>query len=102
LDALSQSLPSLVLLDLMMPEMDGFQMLEAMRQRQPWQAIPVIVITGKDLNQEEIDRIKPQADQLICKGALDRENLVAVMRELISSRLNMNEQKTAATIICAS
>jgi PAS domain S-box-containing protein len=102
LDALSQSLPSLVLLDLMMPEMDGFQMLEAMRQRQPWQAIPVIVITGKDLNQEEIDRIKLQADQLLCKGALDRENLVAVMRELIASRLNMNEQKTAATITCAS
>jgi DNA-binding response OmpR family regulator len=91
LDALSQFLPSLVLLDLMMPKMDGFQMLEAMRQREAWKSIPVIVITAKDLGQEEVERIKYQADQVMLKGALGRQDLVAAMRELLAIRLGANK-----------
>ena len=46
-------LPDLVLLDLMMPEMDGFQFLERLHENPAWLAVPVVVLTAKDLTTEE-------------------------------------------------
>ena len=45
--------PALVLLDLMMPEMDGFEVLERMRREDAWRDIPVIIVTAKDLTRED-------------------------------------------------
>jgi CheY-like chemotaxis protein len=87
LKALSQFMPDLVLLDLMMPEMDGFEMLQAMREREDWKSVPVIVVTAKDLRKEELETIKSQADQVILKGALRRQNLVGAIQEMIAERL---------------
>ena len=87
LKALSQFMPNLVLLDLMMPEMDGFEMLQAMREREDWKSVPVIVITAKDLRKEELETIKSQADQVILKGALRRQDLVGAIQEMIAARL---------------
>jgi signal transduction histidine kinase/CheY-like chemotaxis protein len=45
--------PSLILLDLMMPDIDGFEFLDELRQHPQWRSIPVIVITAKDLTEED-------------------------------------------------
>ena len=52
LGQLERSRPALVLLDLMMPEMDGFEVLERMRREDAWRAIPVIIVTAKDLTRD--------------------------------------------------
>jgi signal transduction histidine kinase/DNA-binding response OmpR family regulator len=53
LEIVTQQRPALVLLDLMMPEMDGFEFLDEMRQRPELQSVPVVVLTAKDLTEED-------------------------------------------------
>ncbi len=49
LERLAEGQPGLILLDLMMPEMDGFQFVDHVRQHEAWRAIPIVVVTAKDL-----------------------------------------------------
>jgi len=61
--------PSVVLLDLMMPETDGFEVLEAMRDHDEWRNIPVIVITARDLTAEDRARLNGRVASVIQKAA---------------------------------
>ena len=54
--------PSLILLDLMMPEMDGFEFLRELRQRPALVDVPVIVVTAKELTAEEVGILSGQTD----------------------------------------
>ena len=61
--------PAVILLDLMMPEMDGFEVLDAVAGHDKWRDIPVIVITAKQLTEAERERLRRAAHQIIVKGA---------------------------------
>ncbi len=64
-----EALPSLILLDLMMPEMDGFTFLESLRARDAWRGIPVAVITAKELTADDHRRLNGGVQQIVRKGA---------------------------------
>ncbi len=84
LDMVKHSRPVLILLDLMMPEMDGFEFLDALESEgSEFAAIPVIVLTAKDLTQEERDRLSGRVMQTLRKGAGQRENLLAAIHRRI-------------------
>jgi signal transduction histidine kinase/CheY-like chemotaxis protein len=76
LEQVSREKPALILLDLMMPVMDGFQFLALLRQNPEFVNIPVVVITAKDLTPEERQRLTGSVSQIIQKGAVDRERLL--------------------------
>ncbi len=78
-------LPSLILLDLMMPEMDGFEFVEKLRQRTEWQRVPVVVLTAKDVTPEDRLRLNGSVQRILHKGAQDRTELMAEVRRLVSS-----------------
>ncbi len=78
-----ENLPQIILLDLMMPEMDGFQFIHALRSRDEWKAIPVIVLTAKNLTFEEKRLLDGCVAKILQKGSLSREEL---LRE-VSGRL---------------
>jgi signal transduction histidine kinase/CheY-like chemotaxis protein len=80
LDALRRRLPDLVLLDLMMPEMDGFQFAEEIRRREEWQAIPVVVLTARDLTPEDLHRLNGSVQQVFQKSACPPEALLQEIR----------------------
>jgi len=84
LDKISASRPSLILLDLMMPEMDGFEFLNRLRHNPAWQNIPVIVLTAKDLTADERRRLNGQVQDVLQKGAYAKEQLLREVRELIN------------------
>lgn len=87
LEALEGQMPSLVLLDLMMPEMDGFQFLEEMRARERWRGVPVVVLTARDLDDREHARLSGYVDQVLQKGIFTQDQLLKEIREVFLPRL---------------
>lgn len=78
--------PDLILLDLMMPEMDGFEFAVRLRQNTQWRDIPVVVLTAKTLTPADRQRLKGSVEAILGKSALSREALVAEIQQLVQSR----------------
>jgi signal transduction histidine kinase/CheY-like chemotaxis protein len=76
--------PDLILLDLMMPVMDGFDFVLALRQRPGCRNIPIIVVTAKDLTDEDRRRLSGQVERIVQKGSCSRDELLAYVQELVS------------------
>jgi CheY-like chemotaxis protein len=76
--------PAVVVLDLMMPGMDGFQVLEAMRRSEAWREVPVVVVTAKDLTRDELVWLRTNAEEVFQKGSCNRREVIAVVHELIA------------------
>lgn len=83
LELIQRELPDLIILDLMMPEMDGFAVLEALRGRQETAAIPVIVATAKELTSEEKARLGGQIQSLMQKGDFLNDEFLEEVKALI-------------------
>jgi GAF domain-containing protein/CheY-like chemotaxis protein len=83
LERLSDVSPSVVLLDLMMPEMDGFEFVAEFRRHEAWRAIPIVVITAKDLSHDDRERLNGYVQKILQKGTHGREQLLAEVRELV-------------------
>jgi DNA-binding response OmpR family regulator len=85
LEELSISKPAIVLLDLMMPEMDGFEMLRAMRANAMWHNVPVVVVTSKDLDRQELEWLRGNTREVFQKGAYGLGELVSSVRGMVES-----------------
>lgn len=68
--------PDLIILDLMMPVMDGFDMLEALRAQPITRSIPVIVVSAKELSSEEKNQLQGQISKLMMKGDFLNKDLI--------------------------
>lgn len=77
--------PDLILLDLMMPEMDGFEFIVRLRENEAWRKIPVVVMTAKDVTSEDRMRLNNYVQTVFQKGAYEREKLLSEIRELLAS-----------------
>ena len=84
LHMLSDIRPALIMLDLMMPVMDGFDFLLEMRSHADWQDIPVIVITAKDLTEEDQRILSGRVEQVLERSAFTREQLMQHVREAVA------------------
>ena len=84
LDAFTEERPSLVLLDLMMPEMDGFGFLRALRADPARRDVPVVVLTAKDITAEDRRRLAGQADRVLAKGTTGLGELARDLHALVS------------------
>jgi CheY-like chemotaxis protein len=71
----------------MMPEMDGFEVLERMRHSEAWRDVPVIVVTAKDLTREDIDRLNGHVTKVLQKGAYQRRDLVRDVHAMIARQV---------------
>ena len=77
LEKLATERPSLILLDLMMPEMDGFEFVERYRENPDWHDIPIVVITAKTLTSEDTARLNGWVEDLYRKADHNIEQVVA-------------------------
>jgi signal transduction histidine kinase/DNA-binding response OmpR family regulator len=87
LERLADGPPVLILLDLVMPEMDGFQVVEALRQHPVWREIPVVVVTAKDLTAEDRARLRGGVETILQKGSFTRDELCRTVPMLVNARL---------------
>ena len=89
LDVLAEVRPDTILLDLCMPEMDGFELLHCLRKDGELRSIPVVVITAKDLTQADRDWLNDRVLEVLRKDAIDWEELEGEIRRVLSRpRLN--------------
>jgi signal transduction histidine kinase/DNA-binding response OmpR family regulator/HAMP domain-containing protein len=79
-------LPALILLDLLMPEMDGFEFLDIFNSRTELHQIPVVVITAKQLTAAERDLLRGQVRSVIEKSASIGRDVAAAVREAVGRR----------------
>lgn len=83
LAAMREALPALVVLDLMMPEKDGFEVVDEMRGDAALRGIPVVVYTAKELTKEDRERLTSQVEQIIEKGALTSSELLGRLESIL-------------------
>lgn len=90
IDMMLRSKPSLIVLDLMLPDISGFEVLGKIRDIREMADIPIIVITVKDLSEDELSFLRQQAERIIHKTAFSREEFLQTVKQL----KNMQRTKT--------
>jgi adenylate cyclase len=83
LDAIAVELPDVILLDLMMPEMDGFELVAALQANAAWRDIPVVVVSALELTAENRRRLSGGVAQVLSKHAFAQAELMARVNALI-------------------
>jgi CheY-like chemotaxis protein len=73
---LDQRLPDLMVVDLMLPGMDGISLIAAIRARPGGEHMPILVVTAKELTQEEHDQLHRSVEQVLRKGSFRSDDLV--------------------------
>ena len=95
LDHVARQRPDLILLDLMMPELDGFGFLRELRLNAEWRDIPVVVLTAKDITEEDRRRLDGRVARVVQKGSLTMRDLSAEIRAIVKD----TKEKTSAETV---
>ncbi len=85
LERIAENQPELILLDLMMPQMDGFTFVNKLQQQESWRSIPVVVLTAKDITPEDRLRLNGYVENILQKEAYTCEELLSQVSTLVSS-----------------
>jgi signal transduction histidine kinase/DNA-binding response OmpR family regulator len=91
IDFLQSISPNIILLDLMMPEMDGFEFICEINKHPTWQHIPIVVLTAMDLSETQQQFLKTRSINFLKKGGLSTPQLLTYLRDhiaLLQSRNN--------------
>jgi CheY-like chemotaxis protein len=93
LKIISTYIPDAIILDLMMPDIDGFELLKTLRDAEPTALVPVLILTAKHITKDELSFIKRNnIHQLIQKGDVNRNELL----HSIATMVNQNKEKSKA------
>jgi PAS domain S-box-containing protein len=95
LERVAAETPALILLDLMMPEMDGFEFLDELRSRHEAAAPPVVVITAKTLSDAERQRLNGGVREVVQKRSQDIEGLLSDVRRRVAAHARRSEVEAA-------
>lgn len=83
--------PALILLDLILPGMDGFQFIQAMHENSSWRKIPIVVVTAKDLSPDEHRLLNRSVQKIIKKGVYNRRELLDIVRATMRANVGQEE-----------
>jgi hypothetical protein len=85
LDKMKESIPDLILLDLMMPEMDGFEFAQLMQASEEWKRVPIVVLTAKDITEDDRLRLNGYVERVLQKNGRNLQSLLEDLRPLLAS-----------------
>lgn len=83
LERVAEAKPDIILLDLMMPEMDGFEFLSELRKQPEMRDIPVVVVTAAELSDDDHRRLNGGVEHILQKASFDRDALVEELGRLV-------------------
>ncbi|MGH9857644.1 MAG: ATP-binding response regulator, partial [Acidobacteriota bacterium] len=92
LERVAEKLPELILLDLMMPEMDGFEFVSELRKNESWRKIPLVVVTAKDLTENDRNKLNGYVASILQKGTYTKDELMKELKDLLISCTRQNTQ----------
>jgi CheY-like chemotaxis protein len=95
---MEQNRPSLIFLDLMMPEMDGFAFAAEVRRRPEWRSIPIVVVTARDLTDEDRHRLNGNVEKILQTRGDSRESVLKQVRDVLADNKVMRVPRTAAEV----
>jgi PAS domain S-box-containing protein len=84
---MEQQTPELILLDLLMPEIDGFEFAYTVRRNEKWRSVPIIVTTARDLTAQDRARLKGNVEAVLSKGAYPMDELMREIRDLVVQKV---------------
>jgi len=96
LERLKEARPDAIILDLMMPEMDGFEFLAELRKRAEWRHIPVVVVTAKDLTEEDHRRLNGEVERILQKDAPTRDDMLREVSATLTGCIERGRARQAA------
>jgi PAS domain S-box-containing protein len=85
LEAVAAGVPDAIILDLMMPEMNGFEFVARLRERPEWRAIPIVVVSAMDLTAADRARLNGHVEAVVRKSGQDREHLMQEVRRMLEA-----------------
>jgi CheY-like chemotaxis protein len=74
--------PDLIILDLMMPEVDGFEVVSALRGNPDTAEIPILIYTAKNITSEDRERLQGNIQSIIQKGDFGKERFLEMINSL--------------------
>jgi CheY-like chemotaxis protein len=86
IDAARRELPDLIVLDLLMPDVTGFDVVAALREQADTARIPVLVVTGKEITAVDRSRLSGSVTAIMGKADLDRDRFTSEVRRAMSGR----------------
>jgi CheY-like chemotaxis protein len=95
LQAVAESKPAVILLDLMMPIMNGFDFLRELRNNREWALIPVVILTAKDLTNEDRQQLRGNVESVLQKGDYSRDQLLNEVRQLVKATVRTEAEPKA-------
>ncbi|MDM8159538.1 response regulator [Labilibaculum sp. K2S] len=95
---INHTIPDGIILDLMMPEIDGFEVLEQIRSKENTANIPVVILTAKDLTREDLSRLSANnVQQLIQKGDVNIEALLSKIHKMFGQSEQLGTSENVST-----
>jgi signal transduction histidine kinase/CheY-like chemotaxis protein len=91
LEQMTQQRPDLILLDLMMPVMNGHQFVAELHKHAEWRSIPIIVVTARDMSAEERIALDGFVEKVLPKHALTEESLLTEIQDLIAACMHAKQ-----------
>ncbi|MCB0220830.1 MAG: response regulator [Chrysiogenetes bacterium] len=98
LEFIHKERPSVILLDLMLPNMSGFELVDDLRDHDLWRTIPIIVTTAKDLTKDERLFLEANVQRIMQKGAFDSEELYQTLRAFVHERLPITARRKRSEV----
>ncbi len=85
LQQLKEAVPTVILCDLMMPRMDGFELIGLLGRNDAWRHVPVIVVTAKDMTADDYQRLTGSVEKVVLKGSYTRDELLNHIERLVNN-----------------
>jgi signal transduction histidine kinase/CheY-like chemotaxis protein len=83
MEKVREQIPDLIILDILMPEMDGFEVVQALKGDPRTRHVPVIILTAKDLTEKERESLQLGTTRYLTKTLFSQEDLLAEVRDMI-------------------
>lgn len=86
MEILQHSIPALIFTDLVMPEMDGFQLVQRLQNNDRWRNIPIVVLSGKDLSAREKEVLNTRISDYLKKSEFSPESLTSALKRILKTK----------------